>query len=177
MSDFLARIVNYSVRTSPAATEVDIGAPSTGSGWRLVDIKPFADSAGPGLIGIFDKSVPLSEQQEQINLPPTADATVTERVFATNTRTLSKIAVWALTPPVSTLGTVLLTFKKNGGNTVLGAANFNAETLVAETWTTMTLTGTAADLAFVEGDYVECKIVSNNADMTGAAFVKIAVVF
>jgi hypothetical protein len=70
-----------------------------------------------------------------------------------------------------------VTAKKNGSTTVLSAANYDLETIVDATYTAMTLTSTAADLSFAAGDHLELKVVSNNADMTGAADVRAAFEF
>lgn len=68
-------------------------------------------------------------------------------------------------------GTVLLNVKKtsSAGNTMLNAATFDLETLVADTFTGLTLTATEADLTLAANGLVYVSVVSNNADATGPA--------
>lgn len=122
---------------------------------------------------LFDNA-PSQKEMTNESITPTANQTVTKRFFFTSACTLKKLGLWALTAPASALGSVLFTAKKNGGNTCLVAANYNMETLVDNTYTDLTLTPTAADLVFAAGDYLELKVVSNNADMTGAADARCA---
>lgn len=171
------KVVSLPARDSLTATDVTVAAPATGSGWVARSAIQFADKQGPAIAVLFDDSSASVKHTANENLTPTADATVTKRFFFTSAATLTKLAFWALTAPASTSGTVLITAKKNAGNTVLSAANYNAESLVDATYTAMTLTNTAADLAFAAGDYLELKIVSNNADMTGAADLRAALEF
>lgn len=63
------------------------------------------------------------------------------------------VAICGVAP---TVGTDIILVTKNGsaGNTMLGAANFDANTLVANAATALTLTSTAADLALAAADGV-----------------------
>lgn len=81
--------------------------------------------------------------------------------------TLSEITVFMKT--LNTQGTYTATFTNvTTGNTVLGSANFNMQTLSANTWTTLTLTGTASDLSFAADDRFRVSFASNNTSFDGA---------
>ena len=81
--------------------------------------------------------------------------------------TLSEITVFMKT--LNTQGTYTATFTNvTTGNTVLSTANFNMQTLSANTWTTLTLTGTASDLSFAADDRFRISFASNNASFDGS---------
>lgn len=162
------KVVSLPKRSSTTATDVTVTAPTSGTGWVAVGAIPFNDAQGAAAAVVFDNTV-LNSVSACKEVTPTANTTVTKRFVFASASTLTKLGLWALTAPASTGGTVLFTAKKNGSTTVLNAANFDAETLTSATTNFFTLTGTAADLAFAAGDYLELKIVSNNADMTGMA--------
>tara|TARA_R100001510_G_C7656070_1_gene215680 strand:- start:3929 stop:4912 length:984 start_codon:yes stop_codon:yes gene_type:complete len=85
--------------------------------------------------------------------------------------TLAEITVFMKT--LNTQGTYTATFTNvTTGNTVLGSANFNMQTLSADTWTTLTLTGASSDLTFAADDRFRVSFTSNNAafDGTGVYF-------
>jgi hypothetical protein len=69
----------------------------------------------------------------------------------------------------NTAGTYMLTITNNAtGNTVLNAASFDMGTLVADTVTSLTLTGTGADLSFSENDRWTVSLASNDAGLNAS---------
>lgn len=72
----------------------------------------------------------------------------------------------ATVAPIMTVGTCLATIA-GAGNNLLGAANFDMETLPDATFTGLALTGTAADLIMAEGDTVAIAVVTG-ATLQGA---------
>ena len=85
--------------------------------------------------------------------------------------TLSQIVVYMKTK--NTQGGYTATFTNlTTGNTLLNAANYDMQTITADTWTVLTLTGTAGDLAFAPGNRFRAAFTSNdlNFDGTGIYF-------
>ena len=81
--------------------------------------------------------------------------------------TLSEITVFMKT--LNTQGTFTATFTNvTTGNTILGSASFDMQTLSADTWTTLTLTGTSSDLTFAADDRFRISFASNNASFDGS---------
>lgn len=165
MSSYV-RVVNIPNRATTGTAEIDTGIPSTGSGWQAKSLQVFTDRQGPAVAVLFDDS-PGGVQTGTTEAAPVANQAVTKRVFFPRACKLTELALFAATKPASALGTVLITLKKNGGNTVISAANFSTEGLTDATYTAMTLTTTEADLTFAAGDHLEIVHTSNNADMTG----------
>lgn len=69
--------------------------------------------------------------------------------------------------PTSALGTYLLTGTKTGAVNVLGAANFNLETLADDVPANVALSATFANRVLADGEEVDFSFASNNADLTG----------
>jgi len=81
--------------------------------------------------------------------------------------TLAEIVVFMKT--LNTQGTYTATFTNvTTGNTVLGSASFNMQTLSANTWTALTLTGTTSDLTFAADDRFSVTFTSNDAAFDGS---------
>lgn len=109
-----------------------------------------------------------SLDRHHINMPEAPNDTVEYRGWASYPCVLRKVKVYnAVT---NTNGTYTLTITNNAtGNTVLNAATFNMNTLVADTVTSLTpLTGTASDLVFAEDDRWTVSLVSNDATMNAS---------
>jgi hypothetical protein len=81
---------------------------------------------------------------------------------------VTNIWLWAPVAP-STAGTYTLSLS-NGGNNMLAAANFDLTSLVAGTITSLTLTGTSADLEFTNVSSFVATSSSNNADLTNGDY-------
>lgn len=106
--------------------------------------------------------------RQLLNLPIAPNDTVEVRGWAAFGCTLTQARVYNVT--TNTQGTYTLTITNNAtGNTMLNAANFSMNTLVADTVTALTLTGTSADLAFSTDDRWTVSLASNDAglDATG----------
>ena len=81
--------------------------------------------------------------------------------------TLAEITVFMKS--LNTQGTYTVTFTNvTTGNTVLSTANFDMQTLTANTWTALTLTGTSSDLTFAADDRFRVVFASNNASFDGS---------
>lgn len=172
------KVVSLPKRSSGDASDVTVEAPDSGSGWVAKAAIPFSDSQGAALAVVFDNTTPANAVQViNEDLAPIADDTVLKRVFFPRAGVLSELAYYVNAKPASTGGTVLFTALKNGSTTVLSAANVNAEGLTDDTYTKFTLSGTPANLAFAAGEFLELKIVSDNADMTAGTELRIAGVF
>lgn len=106
--------------------------------------------------------------RQLLNFPEAPADTVEFRGWAAFGCKLTQARVYNVT--TNTQGTYTLTVTNNAtGNTVLNAANFSMNTLVADTVTALTLTATAADLAFSTDDRWTVSLASDNAglDATG----------
>lgn len=141
------------------------------------------ESAGVA-VGVYTHSALTGDTQARVKLDPQLANSLLDVI----TLDLSAIAnnTWEQVFPVafagkalsgqivapdawsSSLGSVLLTLKKtsDAGNTMLSTATLDLEGVTDETVTALTLTSTAADLAFDAGGKIYAKIVSNNADAT-----------
>lgn len=95
-----------------------------------------------------------------------AGGTVNFYFWAPYNMTITRIDVVAITAPVSAAGTYLFTIA-GAGNNLLAASNFDLESLVSGTLTSLTLTGTTANLNIDAGGLVQANFVSNNVDLTG----------
>lgn len=110
-----------------------------------------------------------------INMPETPNDTVEYRGWVNEVCTL--ISVRAYMAVVNTQGNYTLVITNNGtGNTVLNAANFNMNTLVADTVTSLTLAGTPADLAFAAAGRWTISLTSDDPAFDGSG-VYIELVF
>ncbi len=106
--------------------------------------------------------------RQLLNLPIAPNDTVEVRGWAAFGCTLTQARVYNVT--TNTQGTYTLTLTNNAtGQTMLNAANFNMNTLTADTVTTLTLTTTDANLAFSTDDRWTVSLASNDAglDATG----------
>ncbi|MCB9507974.1 MAG: hypothetical protein H6698_09600 [Myxococcales bacterium] len=109
----------------------------------------------------------FSINRHQLNLPLVANATKKVVYTAGRDEKILGISLLAMAAPTSASGTALFTAGKGAaaGTNLLGSTNFSIETLTDGVRSEMTLTATTADLNLSEGDTVEFKVVSNNADM------------
>ena len=117
-------------------------------------------TSGGNIVGVdlVRKDVPNSNQ---------GGNTIVYEGYTPEACTLSEITVFMKT--LNTQGTYTATFTNvTTGNTVLSTANFNMQTLSANTWTTLTLTGTASDLSFAADDRFTVSFASNNTSFDGA---------
>jgi hypothetical protein len=100
------------------------------------------------------------------NMPEIPNDTVRYRGWAPIACELIGVRVYMQT--VNSVGTYTLTVTNNAtGNTVLSAASFNMNTLVAATVTPVGLTGVAADLLFATLDRWTIALTSNNPGFNG----------
>lgn len=108
-----------------------------------------------------------SYDRQLLNIPEAPGDTVEFRGWAAFGATLTQIRVYnAVT---NTVGAFTLTITNNAtGNTVLNAANFNMNTLVADTVTALILTGNSPDLAFSTDDRWTVSLASDNAGLTAS---------
>jgi hypothetical protein len=112
--------------------------------------------------GLIDAVSLASFDRQLINLPEAPGDTVEFRGWTAFACTLTAVEVYCAT--VNTVGTYTLTVT-NGANTVLSAANFNMNSLTADTVTALTLTSTSADLDFAARDRWTVSLASNDAGM------------
>lgn len=83
--------------------------------------------------------------------------------------TITAIYLYALTAP-TTAGTYTLAVA-GAGNNLLGAATFSLPTLVDNTYTSMALTGTTANLDIAANALVRFTFASNNGDLAGSGIL------
>lgn len=151
------------------------------------DVRGLRETDGPTLLAlgaVADKQALRREgatligvelrQVERISLAVIPADTVRERGVAPTARRLA--AVWAFAATPNTQGAYTLAVKDAAGTTMLVAATFDLNTLVAGTWTSLALTATAADLAFAAGEGWLVEAVSDNA-ACDAAGVYVALSF
>lgn len=101
-----------------------------------------------------------------LNIPEDPSNTVEYRGWAYAPCRCVKVRAYMATN--NTVGTYVLTVTNNAtGNTMLSAATFDMNTLVSDTVTAMTLTGTGSDLAFADGDRWTVDLTSNDAGFNG----------
>ena len=115
--------------------------------------------------GLIDAVSLASFDRQLLNLPEAPGDTVEFRGWTAFACTLTAVEVYCAT--VNTVGTYTLTVT-NGANTVLSAANFNMNSLTADTVTALTLTSTSADLDFAARDRWTVSLASNDAGMNAA---------
>lgn len=117
---------------------------------------PAPKSAASGM-DIIRQDVPTTNQ---------GGNTIVYEGYVPSAGTLAQVVVFMKT--LNTQGTYTATFTNvTTGNTVLSAASFDMQTLSADTWTALTLTGTSADLTFAAGNRFRASFASNNADFDG----------
>lgn len=98
------------------------------------------------------------------NMPVAPNDTVEFRGWVAFGCTLTQARVYNTT--TNTQGTYTLTLTNNAtGQTMLNAANFNMNTLSADTVTALTLTATSANLAFSTDDRWTLSLASDNAGL------------
>lgn len=103
-----------------------------------------------------------------INIPTAPSGTVEFRGWASYGCKLVKAKAYNVV--TNTVGTYTLTLTNNAtSNTMLNAANFNMNTLVADTVTNLSLTSTAADLNFSENDRWTISLASNNSGLNAVS--------
>lgn len=100
--------------------------------------------------------------------------TVTNFFFAPYNLTLVKAKVYAHVAP-TTAGTYTLTLTdEDAANNLLAAASFDMTSLVAQTLTTLTLTGTTANLDMSEGTRIKYSLASDNGDLVaGGVYIQL----
>ncbi len=143
-------------RTIPPQTQLPVAQGGTGASSADAARANLQTKAGEG----------------QYNVPSTAFATVPAPntvefdILIEEPLVLEAIVVYMRT--VNTVGTFQMTAVNQGTtNTVLAATPFDMNTLVADTVTAMTLTGTAADLAFPANSTLRFAFTSNNVGFDG----------
>lgn len=125
--------------------------------------------------GILSSAGQLSvtKATHTITIPEAPADTLIERMRVPSSgATLSTLKIRTVNGVgASAAGTYLLTASKeiDGGSVtnVLSASSENLEALTDQTDTGLTLTGTAANLDFADGDFLKIDIASNNSDLTG----------
>ncbi len=131
---------------------------------------PGGKVAGDALIDVLSMSQGVEPEMLVASFDAVANDTVAFKIVAPFDCVVQAIEARCLTAPASGAGDVdLAMLNGTGGNTMLVAATFDAETLVADTLTTLTLTATGADLELDKGQAIAGSLVSDNADMTGGA--------
>ena len=101
-----------------------------------------------------------------VAVPLTANGTARVYLPKPVARTIAGIRAKRHTALASAGGTILLSVLDGDGNTLISAANIDAEALTTS-YVAQTLTGTPANLDIAAGEPVEIRLVSNNADATG----------
>ena len=119
----------------------------TGTSWQTLEVGP-----------------PDDDQREITVLP---GGTINSLWFAPYACTVTAIKVYADTSP-ATAGVYTLAVEDiDGSNNLISTATFDLTSLVSGTLTTLTLTGTTADLELATGTRVRFQFVSDNGDLTG----------
>ena len=116
---------------------------------------------------LYAEILRTNRNDERIPIAIVPNVAVTEKVVVGFPLEVIGIKLVAETQPDSSTGTYLLTVAA-AGNNLLAVANFDLETLVADTPQTPALTATAADLILAADALVTFTLTSNNLDLTGA---------
>ena len=97
------------------------------------------------------------------------NSTVTTSLTAPFALTVTAVKIWAPASP-STAGTYTLAVEKNGSDDMLASSPFDLTTLVAGTTSSLSLTGTTANLQLVADDYVRLAAAASNNALTSPTF-------
>jgi predicted RecA/RadA family phage recombinase len=167
-------------------------APGVGTPAKWDDADDRLESAGTRIIGVYAESAvsgdvealvildpALGERQvvvERVFIRPAANATVQAAIKAPFDGDHSAISYYTGAKPASTLGTCTLAVN-SGGNTLLNAANVDAEAFTDDAETALTLTATTAHRAVTAGQITTVTVVSNNADLVPGEGITVFVAY
>lgn len=129
-------------------------------------IKPGSGYAFPGP-GAGSSGSPYFNQQDWPEGAAQAGNTILYELWFPVATTISSIVVYMDT--INTQGTYLLVVtNQDTAATMLSAANFSMNTLVANTVTSLPLTATAADLVLPANTRMTLSLASNDANFDGS---------
>lgn len=163
-------------------------AAANGATARYSDSADRLESAGTRVLGVYANDSASADTEayvlldaalgdaqahtERIFVLPKANSAITVPSKAPFDGVLTGLSYYTGAKPTSAAGTVLMTVKA-GGNTLLSAANVDAELLTDDAETALTLSAVAADLAVTAGEVVLVNVTSNNADLVPGAGITI----
>jgi len=130
--------------------------------------QPYFREENSGAVTLLTPSSSTSYDFVRENIPNTnqGGSTIVYEGYVSVPCTLTQIVVFMKT--LNTAGAYTATFTNvTTGNTLLGSASFDMQTLTADTWTVLTLTSTGGDLAFAGGNRYRASFVSDNASFDG----------
>lgn len=133
-------------------------------------------------LAVLNQQLTNLRASHSVTIPEAANDTLIERIRAPDTgATVARIVVRTVDAVSATAGTYTIACDKESdtGTTVnvLSTATEDLTVLGKKLDTDLTLTGTAANLDFADGDFLKITIASNNADLTGGSGLIVSVLW